>query len=497
MLFNSLQFLLFFPAVTAVYFLLPHRVRYLWLLGTSYYFYMCWNPKYALLMGTSTLITFVSGLLIDRSNRLEDKARGTRQKKLWVALSFTSNLAILYFFKYFDFSVANINAVLGLFNVAQLRPGFDVLLPVGISFYTFHALSYTMDVYRGEMRAEHNVAKYALFVSYFPQMVAGPIARSKQLLVQMSDRHTFEWPRVRDGLLLMLWGYFLKLVIADRVALLVNQVYNDYTAYSGASLVVATVFFAIQIYCDFASYSLLAIGSAQVMGFRLVENFNTPYFARSIGEFWRRWHMSLSTWFRDYLYIPLGGNRKGRWRKYFNVMVVFLVSGFWHGAAWTYIIWGGLNGGYQVVGEITKPLRDRLLAFLRVNRESLGHKLLQTLISFVLICVAWVFFRANSLHDAVGIFRRIATQFQPWTLFDGTLLRLGLDLPDFMVVVFSVMVLTAVSICKYNNIRLRALYTQQDLWFRWTAVLAAIFLILIFGVYGPGYSAAAFIYFQF
>ncbi len=497
MLFNSLQFLLFFPAVTAVYFLLPHRVRYLWLLGTSYYFYMCWNPKYALLMGTSTLITFVSGLLIDRSNRLEDKARGTRQKKLWVALSFTSNLAILYFFKYFDFSVANINAVLGLFNVAQLRPGFDVLLPVGISFYTFHALSYTMDVYRGEMRAEHNVAKYALFVSYFPQMVAGPIARSKQLLVQMSDRHTFEWPRVRDGLLLMLWGYFLKLVIADRVALLVNQVYNDYTAYSGASLVVATVFFAIQIYCDFASYSLLAIGSAQVMGFRLVENFNTPYFARSIGEFWRRWHMSLSTWFRDYLYIPLGGNRKGRWRKYFNVMLVFLVSGFWHGAAWTYIIWGGLNGGYQVVGEITKPLRDRLLAFLRVNRESLGHKLLQTLISFVLICVAWVFFRANSLHDAVGIFRRIATQFQPWTLFDGTLLRLGLDLPDFMVVVFSVMVLTAVSICKYNNIRLRALYTQQDLWFRWTAVLAAIFLILIFGVYGPGYSAAAFIYFQF
>jgi len=343
MLFNSIDFLIFFPIVTIAYFLIPHRFRYLWLLFASYYFYMCWNPKYALLMATSTVITWASGILIDRANNKKNKTEQekTKEKKLWVALSFISNLAILFFFKYFDFALANVNAVLAQFNFELIQPAFDVVLPVGISFYTFQALSYTVDIYRKEIYAEKNILKYALFVSFFPQLVAGPIERSKNLLVQFNKEHHFDYKRVKNGLLLMLWGFFMKLVIADRVAMVVDQVYNNYTQYAGFEIAIATVFFAIQIYCDFGSYSNIAIGAAQVMGFTLMENFRQPYFSKSVAEFWRRWHISLSSWFRDYLYIPLGGNRKGKVRKYINLMIVFLTSGLWHGASWHFVVWGG------------------------------------------------------------------------------------------------------------------------------------------------------------
>lgn len=344
MLFNSTQFLIFFPIVTIAYFLIPHRIRYIWLLLASYYFYMCWNPKYALLIATSTVITWLSGLLIDRTNKsTADLKNKIFKKKLWVGLSFASNLAILFFFKYFDFALRNLNAVLAQFNFELIQPGFDVILPVGISFYTFQALSYTMDVYRGEIYAEKNILKYALFVSFFPQLVAGPIERSKNLLKQFNEEHCFDYDRVKNGLLLMLWGFFMKLVIADRVALLVDQVYNNWEQYAGFEIVVATVFFAVQIYCDFGSYSNIAIGAAQVMGFTLMENFRQPYFATSVADFWRRWHISLTSWFRDYLYIPLGGNRKGQLRKYLNVMIVFVTSGLWHGASWHFVVWGGLK----------------------------------------------------------------------------------------------------------------------------------------------------------
>ncbi len=287
MLFNSVDFLLFFPLVTALYFLLPHGARWVWLLLASYYFYMCWNARYALLIALSTLITYASGLLIHRS--------GERQglKKLWVFLSFASNLAILFFFKYFDFFLDNLSAVLALGGIVLRRPGFDVVLPVGISFYTFQALSYTVDVYRREVEPEKNPFRYALFVSFFPQLVAGPIERSKNLLGQLYERHSFDPDRVREGLLLMLWGMFEKIVVADRLAMLVDHVYDNYAELPGAAIVVATVFFAFQIYSDFAGYSHIAIGAAQVMGFTLMENFRRPYLARSAADFWRRWHISL------------------------------------------------------------------------------------------------------------------------------------------------------------------------------------------------------------
>jgi len=344
MLFNSYNFLIFFPIVTLIYFLIPHKIRYIWLLITSYYFYMCWNAKYALILLFSTLVTYISGLLISKANNIKDKDEATEWKKTYVAISFIINLSILFWFKYLDFVVENINSVLSCFNIQILNnQSFDIVLPVGISFYIFQALSYTMDVYRGEIVAEKNFLKYALFVSFFPQLVAGPIERSKNLLKQIHERHYFDAQRVKDGLLLMIWGGFQKIVVADRVAIVVDTIFNNFPTYGGMYIVVGAVLFAVQIYCDFSGYSIIAIGSAKVMGFELMENFNAPYFSTSVSEFWRRWHISLSSWFRDYLYIPLGGNRKGKLRKYINLMIVFIVSGLWHGAEWSFIIWGALN----------------------------------------------------------------------------------------------------------------------------------------------------------
>ena len=497
MLFNSIQFLIFFPIVTLAYFLIPHKARYIWLLLASYYFYMCWNPKYALLIATSTIITWLSGLLIDRTNKSSaDLKNKIFKKKLWVGLSFASNLAILFFFKYFDFALRNLNAVLAQFHFELIQPGFDVILPVGISFYTFQALSYTMDVYRGEIYAEKNILKYALFVSFFPQLVAGPIERSKNLLKQFSEENYFDYDRVKNGLLLMLWGFFMKLVIADRVALLVDQVYNNWEQYAGFEIVIATVFFAVQIYCDFGSYSNIAIGAAQVMGFTLMENFRQPYFATSVADFWRRWHISLTSWFRDYLYIPLGGNRKGQLRKYLNVMIVFITSGLWHGASWHFVVWGGLNGIYQVIGDITKPLRKRVIDLLKVNTQCFSYRMFQIGITFVLINITWVFFRANGFMAALHMMQQMVTVFNPWIFFDGTIFTLGMDSKDFVVALLAIAVLWLVDYAHTKG-SVRAWISKQNLVFRWGLYYVAIFSIIIFGIYGPGYDAAAFIYFQF
>lgn len=496
MLFNSFSFLLFFPVVTLLYFAVPHQARYLWLLVASYYFYMSWNPKYAVLIAASTVITYLSGILIGREVSLPSGGSVWR-KRLWVFLSMSSNLAILFFFKYFDFFIVNLNRVLESTGFALLDPSFDVILPVGISFYTFQALSYTMDVYRGQIYVEKNIFKYALFVSFFPQLVAGPIERSKNLLVQINKRHYFDWQRMIDGLLLMLWGFFLKLVIADRVAILVNTVYNEPGSYEGLTLVFATICFGIQIYCDFASYSVIAIGSAQVMGFSLMDNFRQPYFSRSIGEFWRRWHISLSTWFRDYLYIPLGGSRKGTARKYLNVMIVFIVSGLWHGANWTFVIWGFLHGAFQVIGQITRPWKEWTADKLGIDRDAANFKLGQMLITFILANFAWIFFRAPSLTAAREIISGIGAVWNPWILTDGSLFLLGLTAKSFWAGVVAILILIGVSAAQYRGVRIRETFARQGIFFRWIITLGLIFAVILFGIYGPGYSASQFIYFQF
>lgn len=483
MMFNSADFLVFFPIVTLLYFVIPHKVRHFWLLAASYYFYMCWNPKYALLMATSTIITYLSGVLIEKYHS---------RRNMWVALSFVSNLSILFFFKYFDFAVTNLNQILTKLDMKIVEPAFDVVLPVGISFYTFQALSYTMDVYRGDIKAQKNLPKYALFVSFFPQLVAGPIERSKNLINQIDERHYFDFVRVRDGLLIMLWGFFEKLVIADRASILVNQVYGNYEQYGSLALVYATILFAIQIYCDFAGYSDIAIGAAKVMGFSLMQNFKQPYFALSIAEFWRRWHISLSTWFRDYLYIPLGGNRCSKIKKYRNLMITFLVSGLWHGASWSFVIWGGVHGFLQIMGDILRPIREKVLGFLHINREAFSHKLLRGFMTFVMVDFCWIFFRAPGAKAALKIIHRMFTADALLGIKEMGLTELNLE-----VLLVAVCVLIGMSIIRYMGVRPIQWLSKQNFVFRWIVYYALIFAVIIFGAYGATYSASQFIYFQF
>ena len=498
MLFNSVDFLVFFPAVCLIYFIIPHKVRYIFLLICSYYFYMCWNPEYALLILTSTVITYLSGLLIASAEKIQDENARTRRKKWYVALSFISNLAILFFFKYYGFAAATAERLLAALGMEISVPAFDVILPVGISFYTFQALSYTMDVYRKEIYAERNFLKYALFVSFFPQLVAGPIERSKNLLVQISEKHSFDWDRVRDGLLLMLYGYFQKVVLAEYLGGVVDRVYNDWSACTGFQLTVATVCFAFQIYCDFGSYSNIAIGAAKVMGFRLMENFNTPYFARSIAEFWRRWHISLSTWFRDYLNIPLGGNRRGKLRKQFNLMVVFTVSGLWHGANWHFVIWGALNGAYQVIGEWLKPVKEKLVQLFHVDVNEDSHKLLQMFFTFLLINISWIFFRAKSFMQGVNILLRcLGFQGGAWYTYGTNMNVLGLTAQTLTVLVVSLLIFLLTDIFRYHGVVVRQWILRQGVWLRWLLIYAAVFGILVFGQYGPEFDVSQFIYFQF
>ena len=359
MLFHSGSFLIFFPIVSLVYFLVPRRAKHLWLLGASYYFYMSWNPEYALLILVSTVSTWGSALFLSARRQRPGKGRG-RAGRWCLAGCVALNLGILFFFKYYGFAAESVRGLFALGHISLELPAFDVLLPVGISFYTFQAIGYLVDVWRGEVAAERNFLRYALFLSFFPQLVAGPIERSRNLLHQIHEPQRFDFGRAKDGLLLMGWGFFQKLVVADRIAVLVDGVYGDYTSHSGLQILLATVLFAFQIYCDFAGYSDIAIGAARVMGFALTKNFRSPYFATTVSGFWRDWHISLTTWFRDYVYIPLGGNRRGRARKYRNLLLTFGASGLWHGAGWNFVAWGLLNGLYQVAGDMTRTLRQRL-----------------------------------------------------------------------------------------------------------------------------------------
>lgn len=497
MLFNSVDFLIFFPLVTLIYFIIPHKIRYLWLLVCSYYFYMCWNAQYALLLFASTFITWASGLGIAHAAKKEADDPTRQRSKGIVAISLILNLSLLFFFKYANFTIDNLNAVFSKIGITFQLPTLDLLLPVGISFYIFQALSYTIDVYRGDVPVERNLLRYMLFVSFFPQLVAGPIERSSRLVAQLYEKHTFSFDRMVRGLMLMLWGYFQKVVVADRICVLVDQVFNYSTYYSGFTVLVGVLFFAVQIYCDFSGYSIIAVGAAQVMGFDLMDNFSQPYLATSIADFWRRWHISLTTWFRDYLYIPLGGNRKGKWKKYRNIMIVFLSSGLWHGANWTYVIWGGLNGLYQVIGAETKKLRTKCKNALHIRDNTASGKLLSMVVTFLLVDFSWIFFRAATLEDAVTILKQMFASFNPWVLFDGTLYTLGLSQIDFWVGVLSIVAIFIVDSLHERKVHIREWILEQNLVFRWVIYFVAIFTILIFGFYGPNYDAAQFIYFQF
>lgn len=489
MLFNSYSFLIFFPIVVIVYFIIPKKFKYIWLLISSYYFYMSWNPKYALLMLISTFVTYLSGLLIERHKANKNV------KNLYVFLSFFINLGILFTFKYSHFVVNNLNVVFNKFGISLIGSKFDLILPVGISFYTFQALSYTIDVYKDNIKAEYNFFRYALFVSFFPQLVAGPIEKSRDLLPQFNESFPFEFERVKKGLLLMVWGFIQKLIIADRLGVIVDTVYNNYEAYSGFYLILATICFAFQIYCDFSSYSDIAIGASEVMGFKLSQNFDRPYFSKSIGEFWRRWHITLGAWFREYLYIPLGGNRKGKLKKYRNIMIVFLASGLWHGASWGFVIWGALHGIYQVVGDVLKPLREKLIVKLKINKGTVVFKTIQVTWCFCLVCFAWVFFRAPSAKVALQMIKKMVV-FDLVGLFSGNIINLGLTVSELFILFSSIVTLAVVSLIRRNK-SMRELISKQHFFFRYGVYSMILVILIFYWVKGQATGNSTFIYFQF
>ena len=498
MSFNSIHFLVFLPVVTFIYFLLSPKIKNVWLLISSYYFYMCWNAQYALLIMISTIITYGSGIIIGKINRSDNNMQKKKlYKKIIVVFCLVINLGILFCFKYYNFVTDIILKIFYRMNIKLSIPTLDVLLPVGISFYTFQALSYTIDIYREEIYEEKNFVKYALFVSFFPQLVAGPIERSKNLLKQLAQPRKFSFENAREGLLLMLWGFFMKMVIADRVAVFVDTVYSDYSAYTGFFLIVATILFAVQIYCDFAGYSTIAMGTARILGISLMDNFNAPYLSFSVGEFWSKWHISLTSWFKDYFYISLGGNRKGKVRKHLNKLIVFLVSGLWHGAEFSYVAWGGINGLYLIIGEETKPFRDKLIRLFGIHREKISYKLFRMLITFSLICLSWVFFRARSFSEAIDIIRNMFVCNNIWVLFDGSLYRCGLDVQNFQLAIISIFILIFADYCKHRGIVIRNIIASQDWWFRCLFIVAVICVVLLFGKWGPAFNKTSFIYFQF
>ena len=495
MLFNSLHFLLFFPIVVGIYFIVPKKLRWVWLLIASYYYYMSWNAKYAGLLGLSTVITWLSGLLIERC---DGQPNAERKKKWLIAFSFLSNLSILFIFKYFHFGLNALNKVLRLLHISAIRSSFNVLLPVGISFYILQALSYTMDVYRGKVKVERNLFKYALFVSFFPQLVAGPIERSQDLLPQILEPHSFDFNRVKHGLWLMLWGFFQKLVIADRLAIFVNTVYGDPSNYlhGGVVNLTAMIFFAFQTYADFAGYSNIALGAAEVLGFKLTTNFVRPFFSVNITEFWTRWHISLSRWFVNYLYIPLGGNRVSPVRKYINLIIVFLASGLWHGANWTFLVWGGLNGLISIIERLLTPLWRKMRGALKFDDHSAGMKCVQSAYVIFMFGFVQVFFRSESLPQAVNFLKGMC-RFNPYDLFNGRLLNYGMDRVNFVITALSLLVLFIVAWSQRGGISLRSRIDAQPLVIRWMLIFSAIAAIVFFGVYGPGFDASQFIYFQF
>lgn len=494
MVFNSLQFIVFFPIVVLGYFLLPHKYRWFWLLIASIYFYMSWNPKFIILIFATIITTYLSGLGIQGADEQNKKTL----KKICAAVSIIFNLTILFFFKYFDFVVESINKILSAGNFKLVNPEFDIMLPVGISFYTFQALSYTIDVYRDkDFKVEKNIGRYALFVTFFPQLVAGPIERSKNLLSQFYEKHYFEYKRVKEGLLLMLWGLFEKIVIADRAAIIVNQVFNDLESYSGFEIIVAVLLFAVQVYCDFCGYSDIAIGAAKVMGFKLMTNFRQPYFSKSIKDFWRRWHISLSTWLRDYVYIPLGGSRCSRLKKYRNLLITFLLSGLWHGANWTYVIWGGIHGCYQIIGDILLPIRGKVMNVLHIDKESFSHRLFQMIFTFGLVDMAWIFFRAPSIKEAVVVFKQMVAQFNLEIFWNGGLYKLGLGQAEFLLLLVAIGILWGVNLLR-SKVSLTQELTKQHIIFRWLVYAGVVYsIIFILLLQGFGFVSQEFIYFQF
>ena len=494
MAFNSWQYYLFLPIVILVTYMLPPKGRKLWLLAVSYFFYMCWQPAYALLILFSTFVTYAAALALERGR---EDIQSVSRKKLIVGVAVVANLSVLAVFKYFNFFSGLLEDFLAALGLAFAAPVLDILLPVGISFYIFQAVGYIIDVYRGRIKAEHDFVVYALFVSFFPQLVAGPIERSGNLLPQLRKGSGFGLERFQQGLPLIFWGLFKKIVIADRLAVLANTAYSDVNSYIGWQLIVATMAFTMQIYCDFSAYSDIARGSAKLLNIDLMVNFRQPYFSCSLREFWQRWHISLSTWFKDYLYIPLGGSRHGTWRTCLNLLVIFTVSGLWHGAALTYVFWGGLHGLWLVGGRVTASWRNKLRCWLHIDDDKPVWPLVQMALTFGFVFITWVFFRSATIADSFTV---LANMFDANMLSASfnlhSLVELGLSVKQLFVGFLAVILLFAgdLLMARYPYVLAAA---EKLPALRYGFCLMMLLITVIFGYYGAGYDAQNFIYFQF
>jgi alginate O-acetyltransferase complex protein AlgI len=497
MLFNSVEFLVFFPSVTLLYFILPHRFRWLHLLIASCVFYTAFIPVYILILLFTIIVDYFAGMLIE-------SAEG-RKRKLFLVMSIIANVGVLAVFKYFNFLIDNMNAVLNLLHWNTELPFLSIILPIGLSFHTFQAMSYTIEVYRGRQKAERHFGIYALYVMFYPQLVAGPIERPQNLIHQFREEHTFDYDRVTSGLKLMMWGMFKKVVIADRLAVSVNDVYSRPLDFQGLPLMAATILFAFQIFCDFSGYSDIAIGSARVMGFKLIRNFDRPYFSKSISEFWKRWHISLSSWFRDYLYIALGGNRCAIPRWYLNLFIVFLVSGLWHGASWNFVIWGSLHGTFLVAAIVVEPVRNKVYHVFGMYRFPNIIRLWKIGLTFLLVTFAWIFFRALSFNDAWYIVTHLWSSshsiYHARDYFGNILNRdlYGLDTvrtfykgTDWILIFIAVGLMESVHWLQRNKNPLLIL-SSKPAYVRWLVYYSLGLSIIFFGVF----EKTQFIYFQF
>lgn len=479
------------------------------LLSASCYFYMTFIPKYILILAITITIDYFAGLGFE-------KFKGRKRKWLLV-LSILSNIGMLGFFKYFNFANENLASLANFIGWNYPLNSLEIILPIGLSFHTFQSLSYTIEVFRGRQKVERHFGYLATYVMFYPQLVAGPIERPQNILHQLHSEQNFDYQRITDGLKWMAWGMFKKVVIADRMAILVDPAYSSPTDYSGPALVFATLAFAIQIYCDFSGYSDIALGSAQVMGIKLMKNFDHPYFSKSISEFWRRWHISLSTWFRDYLYIPLGGNQVAKSRWVFNLFITFLISGLWHGANWTFVIWGALHGLYVVFFGLTGKLWRQVSSALRVDRFQKLANAFSTLVTFTLVTYAWIFFRANNLSDALYITKGLFSGWENYLSQSKIILSEGLRATQFDAAlnsIFSIfspltseprsfIVITFLALCVLITIEIKQFRGDflQDLnlqptYIRWVLYSLIITITLMFGTAYTG-AQRPFIYFQF
>ena len=433
MVFNSFGFLIFFPIFFLLYKVLPLKVRWVMMLALSYFFYMGWQADLIYLILFTTIVSYVC------ARKIEKHADRPGLRKFYMITAVTVSLLVLFFFKYFNFLSNTVTSIFGLSEFTL-----DLILPVGISFYTFQTLSYVIDVYRGTLPAERHFGYYALYVSFFPQLVAGPIERPENLIPQLKTKNPFAANDFTVGMKFMMVGFFKKIVVADQISKYVDAVYNNATGgaeiVNGLTVAIATVLFAVQIYCDFSGYTDIAIGCSRVLGIRLMQNFNDPYSAVNIKDFWRRWHISLTSWFTDYVYIPLGGSRCKKWRHLLNVMIVFLLSGIWHGAAWTYVLWGVVHGVYQIVGNLTAKSRSKIIARIGIVENSPFDIWSRRVITFILVSLAWMIFRANSFAD-LGILMK--TLFAGWggVSVSASLEALGLSVVNIVTIILSLIVL--------------------------------------------------------